>query len=179
MGNIVFVVLICSYVVGIASFLRVTLSDPGTLAEPYLSQWRAGEFALPNRAFKHWMYDAPVLRFHQHCRWTNNCVGLANHRSYILMMVAFTILALVDACIDGMHVGVKLVSFELASVSAKEASWDALIACHLCYCCYFGWYVVPLCKQHLGFASRNELTKDWQLDLYQVVKKDNLTVHVK
>jgi len=141
--------------------MYTSLADPGLMNEEHHQKWRAGQTSMPRRAHKHWLYRRPVLRFHQYCRWVTNCVGLRNHRSYMIMLAGFVTIAVLDAFLD----------FILVLVHWRGGSWtvELLLLLHLAYSSYFAWYSVPLLRQHAGFLIRNELTQEWKRDDFNIV----------
>merc|ERR1712023_309544 len=74
------------YLVTIASMVYVSLCDPGLMNDDLFRRVQSDETPIPQRAFKHWLYRRPILRFHQYCRWVTNCIGLRNHREYMIML---------------------------------------------------------------------------------------------
>mmetsp|Transcript_80145 Transcript_80145/g.217011 ORF Transcript_80145/g.217011 Transcript_80145/m.217011 type:complete len:366 (+) Transcript_80145:37-1134(+) len=149
------------YILTIGAALNTSLSNPGLMSEEQFRKWQDGQTSIPMRAHKHWLYRRPVQRFHQYCRWVTNCVGLRNHRSYMIMLLGFVTTAVADTIVDLILVPVHFVS----------GTWTAEFLCllHLCYSIYFAWYSAPLLRQHTAFIMRNELTQEWKRDDYYVV----------
>mmetsp|Transcript_18 Transcript_18/g.50 ORF Transcript_18/g.50 Transcript_18/m.50 type:complete len:358 (-) Transcript_18:47-1120(-) len=149
------------YTATIGTALHTSLSNPGLMPEEAFRKWQDGRTTLPKRAHKHWLYRRPVLRFHQYCRWVTNCVGLRNHRSYMLMLIGFVTISISDVLIDLLLVPVHL--------SRGAYGSELLCLVHLLYSAYFAWYATPLLRQHAAFVMRNELTQEWKRDDYYVV----------
>jgi len=149
-------ILLCAAFVGLA--------DPGQLQGEQCAQWLADEAALPKRAHKSWLYERPVLRFDHYCRWLGNCIGLRNHREFMLMTCSLSAAALLGAAVDA------VLLFARARAGEEEA-WvtELLLLLHLVYSLAFARYVVPIFRLHVGFVSRNELAREWKEDLHYVV----------
>merc|ERR1712070_1174505 len=54
---------------------------------------------LPRRAHKTWLYEIPIRRYSHYCRWLCNCVGLMNHREYILMCTGVVAIGFVGGAV--------------------------------------------------------------------------------
>jgi len=145
--------------------LYTSLADPGLMNEEHFRKWQAGQVSLPHRAHKHWLYKRPVLRFHQYCRWVTNCIGLRNHRSYMMMLVGFVTIAVVDAFVDFILVAANF-------FNSGGFFIGFLLLLHLLYSVYFAWYAAPLLRQHANFVMRNELTQEWKRDDFYVVRNE-------
>lgn len=153
------------YLGTIGCALYTSLSDPGLMEEEQFKKWQAGQVSLPLRAHKHWLYKRPVLRFHQYCRWVTNCIGLRNHRSYMMMLVGFVTIAVVDAVVDFILVAANF-------FNSGGFIIGFLLLLHLLYSVYFAWYAGPLLRQHVNFVMRNELTQEWKRDEYYIVRNE-------
>eukprot|EP00928_Gymnodinium_smaydae_P014876 TRINITY_DN1545_c0_g3_i1.p2 TRINITY_DN1545_c0_g3~~TRINITY_DN1545_c0_g3_i1.p2 ORF type:complete len:356 (+),score=71.56 TRINITY_DN1545_c0_g3_i1:79-1146(+) len=152
------------YAVTLAVFGIVSLKNPGVMPKAMQRKIKAGELAMPKRAKKHWLYERPVLRFHQYCRWTTNAIGLRNHREYMVMLYCFACVGIMNTVVDLVHLFMRLDDFR-----ESDLGLDLIVVLHLIYSAYFSWYVIPLVRMHTGFISRNELTSDWLSDKYRVV----------
>lgn len=152
------------YLVTISSAAYTAMSNPGLMPEELYRRWQAGHLSLPQRAHKHWLYRRPILRFHQYCRWVTNCIGLRNHRAYMIMLAGFVTIGVVDALLD----------LVLVTAHFRESTWseEILLLLHFAYSLYFSWYATPLLRQHSAFILRNELTQEWKRDAYYVVRSD-------
>lgn len=160
------VIFLAMYIITIGAAMHTSLSNPGLLSEEQFRRLQAGEIALPARAHKHWLYRRPVLRFHQYCRWVTNCIGLRNHRSYMVMLCGFVTIAVSDAVVDLVLIP--------ANFTMDGASWTTalLLLVHLVYSVYFAWYSAPLLRQHAAFIYRNELTQDWKRDTFYIIRDE-------
>jgi hypothetical protein len=166
------------YATTIFTMVFVSLCDPGLMSEELFKRTQAEEVPekhYPQRAFKHWLYRRPVLRFHQYCRWVTNSIGLRNHREYMVMLAGFATIGTLDTIVDALHLILRLGALFTESFFENLVT-DIMIVLHLAYSAYFAWYCIPLLRMHVGFVCRNELTKEWQNDLYQVVVIDGETV---
>mmetsp|Transcript_55588 Transcript_55588/g.129411 ORF Transcript_55588/g.129411 Transcript_55588/m.129411 type:complete len:369 (-) Transcript_55588:61-1167(-) len=156
--------IVCIHAVTLACMAFVAFSDPGRL---YVERWteRASGAALPRRAHKCWRYDEPILRFDHYCRWIDNCIGLKNHREFMIMTTGLALLAILGLCID--------LCFGVACFRARvlDSTRVASLAVHLVYSASLAYFVVPIFRLHAGFISRNELAKEWKRDDYYVVRK--------
>eukprot|EP00927_Polykrikos_kofoidii_P078606 TRINITY_DN75410_c0_g1_i1.p1 TRINITY_DN75410_c0_g1~~TRINITY_DN75410_c0_g1_i1.p1 ORF type:complete len:380 (-),score=55.49 TRINITY_DN75410_c0_g1_i1:38-1177(-) len=149
------------YIVTIVCMAYTALADPGTMSEDMFVKWQAKQVQLPARAHKHWLYRRPILRFHQYCRWVTNCVGLRNHREYMIMVAGFVIIAVTDVIVDSVLFIARLTS----------GSWvsEIIVLAHLIYSGYFAYYTIPLLRLHSAFVFKNELTQEWKTDDFYVV----------
>jgi len=116
---------------------------------------------LPKRAHKGWQYDGYILRYDHYCRWVNNCIGLRNHREFMVMLVTFVTISVSGAVVD----------LTLAWVSRKVLTLFSAVALvlHLLYSFVFAYYVIPIFRLHVVFVSRNELANEWKNDAFYVV----------
>merc|ERR1712226_1623449 len=80
-----------------------------------------------------------------------------------------------DTIVDFLHLFLRLGSLFSESIISNLVN-DTLIGLHFAYSAYFAWYTIPLFRMHVGFVCRNELTKEWQNDVYQVVVIDGQKV---
>lgn len=127
---------------------------------------------LPRRAHKTWLYDLPVRRYSHYCRWLCNCVGLLNHREYILMCLGIVATGAVGAAVD-----VFIVLASYAGVGSHRAdsavlSWThAALLVHGLYCGVLIVLGFPILKIHVGLVARNELAAEWKRNEHEVIDR--------
>mmetsp|Transcript_25610 Transcript_25610/g.54344 ORF Transcript_25610/g.54344 Transcript_25610/m.54344 type:complete len:287 (+) Transcript_25610:225-1085(+) len=144
----------------ICAAFYATVSDPGTLTDDQLEEYEeTGQ--LPQRAHKHWMYDRPIRRFHQYCRWVTNCIGLRNHRTYILLLLGVFLMASSNTLLDLLA----------APLYYRQGDWASLAALifHTLFSAYVTYYSGPLLYAHMRFVIRNELVQEYKKDHAYVV----------
>merc|ERR1712232_733534 len=124
------------YSITICTMVYVSMCNPGLMPADDFEKFERGEGNLPKRSFKHWLYKRPVLRFHQYCRWVTNAIGLRNHREYMVMLIGFVSMALLDVAVDALHILPRLARPRL---SGADLTVDAAMLLHLVYSCYFAW----------------------------------------
>merc|ERR1712007_98858 len=157
------------HVVTVGAWAWAALCDPGQLDA-------VSTFAIkmkwPNRSHKAWQYDRPIMRYDHYCRWLANCIGLRNHREFIVMITGFVVVAASGCVID-----IVLLSFHIHQGLLDgfgHSIWDAfvtsMIVLHLVYSLIFGHYLLPIFRLHMRFVSRNELAQEWKHDLFYIVR---------
>merc|ERR1719409_1155399 len=61
------------------------------------------ELPLPRRCHKTWLYALPIRRYDHYCRWLTNCIGLMNHREFVVMCTGLVLIgslgSIVDVCL--------------------------------------------------------------------------------
>jgi len=156
------------YLVTCLSMAYTAVSNPGYMDDASYREYVANPSLLPQRAFKHWLYKRPILRFHQYCRWVTNCIGLNNHREYMIMLCGFVTMAVVDTVLDGIHVIMVVCKYEAVDMGMGWGQFVMLLL-HLLYSVYLAYYMKPLVQMHVGFVARNELTQEWKRDDFQII----------
>lgn len=82
-----------AWVLALASYLRTCLADPGVVRNntafiPVLAakaeHCRKCDSSRPRRAKHCSICDECILRFDHHCPWVMNCIGLKNHKYFVL-----------------------------------------------------------------------------------------------
>lgn len=156
--------------------LYVRFADPGQIsAEAMITMdWPAR--AKLSAAFR----GRRVMRFDHHNRWFQNCIGLWNHRQFIVVLGGLTIIGIMGFVVD-------IVVFFCYSQKLSrpvdivycmillrgDISLFATVV-HIVYSIYLLLLVIPLARLHVGFVSRNELAEEWKENVYYRVG-DRLT----
>lgn len=130
-----------------------SLSNPGLAND---------DMEMPRRAGEHGFYARPVLRLHQYCRWVRNCIGLHNHRSYMVMLAGFVASAASSALVDLL----------LIVTCGREAWATCILLAHAVCSTGLLWYSAPLLRLHSSFVSRNELAQEWKRDDFWIVRDE-------
>jgi len=55
---------------------------------------------LPKRCHKTWQYPLPVRRYDHYCRWLANCIGLLNHREFVVMLIGLVAIGVLGSLLD-------------------------------------------------------------------------------
>mmetsp|Transcript_109303 Transcript_109303/g.189676 ORF Transcript_109303/g.189676 Transcript_109303/m.189676 type:complete len:380 (+) Transcript_109303:99-1238(+) len=138
------------YIATLICMAYCTFSEPGQL-----------EFVpskLPDRAHKTWLYERPIQRYDHYCRWLMNCIGLLNHREFMIMLIGLVAISVAGACLDVV----------LVIVEVFAGGWLAAVAIflHLLYSLTKARFVGEILSMHVGFVSRNELCREWKEDTF-------------
>uniref|UniRef100_A0A7S3TMV8 Palmitoyltransferase n=1 Tax=Strombidinopsis acuminata TaxID=141414 RepID=A0A7S3TMV8_9SPIT len=118
---------------------------------------------IPMRAHKAWQYTRPVRRYDHYCRWLANCIGLLNHREFVVMCSGLVILGALGALLD-FTVLMSLVHQGEATIGTQVG-----LVLHLIYSLIMGTRVWPILSLHIGFISRNELANEWKRNDFYVI----------
>mmetsp|Transcript_49647 Transcript_49647/g.115101 ORF Transcript_49647/g.115101 Transcript_49647/m.115101 type:complete len:480 (+) Transcript_49647:72-1511(+) len=117
---------------------------------------------LPKRCHKTWQYTLPIRRYDHYCRWLTNCIGLLNHREFIVMVAGLVMIGVSGALLD----------FFLVITTAREGRhWLVafFLALHLAYSVILVSLAGPIFRLHVGFISRNELANEWKRNDFYVI----------
>lgn len=157
------------YAVALYSMLYAGLSDPGQVSVEQAIDIGMGLCDMPLRSHLSWQYKRPIMRFDHYCRWVTNCIGLMNHRTFLLMVICFGLVALLGALTDLSLLA--LYSGNFHDLQWVQKRWWRLlcVGLHLVYSMIFGYYVLPILRLHVTFISRNELANEWKHDEYYIV----------
>lgn len=190
----------CLYVGTLLCLAYCAIADPGKLLKPKkrskkrgakepitsveeleeakgLTDGAAAGEQLPRRAHKTWLYDLAIRRYSHYCRWLCNCVGLLNHREYILMCLGIVATGAVGAAVD---VYVVLATYAGVGgggggVGGAALPWThvALVVMHGLYCGVLIVLGFPILKIHIGLVARNELAAEWKRNDHEVIDRGN------
>ena len=142
------------------------LCDPGQLKreDQRIAQAKMRQNApeTPKRTHKSWLYSAPIRRYDHYCRWLTNCIGLLNHREFIVMVTGLVILGIAGSLLDTALVLV---------ISRKGGDFLTafLLVMHLVYDIMVLTLAYPILRLHIGFISRNELANEWKRNDFYVI----------
>lgn len=167
-----------TYVITMGCMAYAGLCDPGQLKREHAYSSLEGgsektdgdeidSSMLPKRAHKTWLYRMPIRRYDHYCRWLKNCVGLLNHREFILMCTGLLIISILGAVLD-----VLLFFYLLRTphTHSYQWVWYFLTIVHLAYSIALLVLAAPILRLHVGFISRNELASEWKRNLFYVVQ---------
>lgn len=164
------------YAITLGCMAYCALCDPGQLKreDQRIAQAKMRQNApeTPKRTHKSWLYSAPIRRYDHYCRWLTNCIGLLNHREFIVMVTGLVILGIAGSLLDTALVLV---------ISRKGGDFLTafLLVMHLVYDIMVLTLAYPILRLHIGFISRNELANEWKRnDFYVVVNREDKLVAV-
>lgn len=78
------------WMLSLVSYLRTVMSDPGIVRKDNIvlsdstKHCRKCDLQRPQRARHCSVCDVCIMRYDHHCPWVGNCVGLRNHKYFIL-----------------------------------------------------------------------------------------------
>jgi hypothetical protein len=161
------------YAVTLGCMAYCALCDPGQLRKNRAKKAAAAqaesdstEDGLPARSHKSWQYEFPIRRYDHYCRWLTNCVGLLNHREFVVMVSGLLAISIVGSLLD-VFLGYHLVN------QGGDHLLFAGIAVHAMFLLGIAHFVGPIFRLHVGFVCRNELVHEWKRnDFYVVIDSD-------
>jgi len=117
---------------------------------------------LPKRCHKTWQYPLPIRRYDHYCRWLTNCIGLLNHREFIIMVTGLVAIGVLGSLLDLVLV---------IDMARQGGPWVIafFLVMHLAYSLALTSLAGPIFRLHLGFISRNELANEWKRNDYYVL----------
>jgi len=171
-------ILLIEYVLALGCMIYCALCDPGQLKrnsqrKPYsnfaeASPGEAADFLgedvpIPRRAHKMWLYALPIRRYDHYCRWLTNCIGLLNHREFVIMCISLVSVGVLGAVVD--------ICLLLAS-AARDVRWTSklFLFTHLVYSMILTGLAGPILRLHIGFISRNELANEWKKNEFYIIQ---------
>merc|ERR1719174_183664 len=78
--------------------------DPGQCKKSQVFKNGDDELSMPKRAHKTWQYKRPVRRYDHYCRWLSNCIGLLNHREFVVMCFGLVMIGMCGTMMDAILV---------------------------------------------------------------------------
>merc|ERR1719410_315765 len=117
---------------------------------------------LPKWCHKTWQYPLPIRRYDHYCRWLANCIGLLNHREFVIMLIGLVAIGVLGSLLD---------VFLVIATARETDHWrtSVFLVLHLAYSLILTSLVGPIFRLHVGFISRNELANEWKRHDYYVV----------
>lgn len=183
-GNGLPIILYSTYVIAMVCMAYAALCDPGQLEREHqqnvYSSVEGGESrskktdehetdvaTLPRRAHKTWLYRLPIRRYDHFCRWLRNCIGLLNHREFIIMCMSLVTISILGSVLD-----ILLLYYLLRTprVHTYQWVWFFLTIVHFMYSVALLVLAAPILRLHVGFISRNELAAEWKRNIFYVVE---------
>lgn len=157
---ILFVITIILYIVGLSTMAYCTFSDPGQLKRHMMPHCQ-GEEVLPHRAHKTWLYQMAIRRYDHYCRWVINCIGLLNHREFIILVACLVLIGVFGASID--------VVLSITTIYRRLWKDEIILCLHFIYSCLLLGLAAPILRIHIGLVSRNELANEWKRNLFYII----------
>lgn len=143
------------YAVTLGCMTYCAFCDPG--------QMRRGiDVEPPARSHQTWQYKRPIRRYDHYCRWLTNCIGLLNHREFVIMLVGLVTIGLIGVAVD----------LTLVASMVNKSWWQTLIlvALHLGYSVALIALALPILRIHVGLVSRNELASEWKRNDFYIAR---------
>jgi len=152
------------YVITLVTLLYTALSDPGQLK--ISDQQLENAASWPKRTHKSWQYTFPIRRYDHYCRWLTNCIGLLNHREFVVMCSGLTLIGIAGGILD--------IVLAITEWTQTEMTWQtlAILLAHCGYSIALTTLVGPILRIHIGLVSRNELAAEWKRNDFYVVSVD-------
>jgi len=93
-----------------------------------------------------------------------NCIGLLNHREFIVMVSGLVAIGVCGALLD---------LFLVAAMARQGGAWieALLLLLHLAYSVCLVSLAGPIFRLHVGFISRNELANEWKRNDFYVITR--------
>jgi len=143
------------YAVTLGCMTYCAFCDPGQMR-------RGVDDVPPPRAHQTWQYPRPIRRYDHYCRWLTNCIGLLNHREFVIMLVGLVTIGLSGVAVD----------LTLVASMVNKSWWQTLmlVALHLGYSVALIALALPILRIHVGLVSRNELASEWKRNDFYIAR---------
>lgn len=148
-------------------------SEPASFEplHPKAQSHQSEEPPLPKRAQKTWLYKLPIRRYDHYCRWVMNCIGLLNHREFIVLCIGLVVIGIVGVVVD------VVLIIAIPILDSLSLGIEVYLVAHLVYSIAVIALTAPILHIHVGLISRNELAADWKRnDFYIITRSTSGTI---
>lgn len=166
------------YGLSLGCMIYCTFFDPGQMRKSKAAANGAGDEpwrgTIPKRAHKAWQYHRPIRRYDHYCKWSQNVVGLLNHREFVMMLGGLVLISVLGIVVD--------LWLAISISMARKGLIGTLVTVllHLAYSMVLLGIVGPICRIHIGLISRNELAQEWKKNAHHIAqtssKGENIAV---
>lgn len=156
------------YLTTLGLMAHCAFADPGQMRrdqvlDDYSAMQVGAAPALPRRSHKTWLYSRPVRRYDHYCRWVTNCIGLLNHREFVLMCMGLVFISSTSIAVD--------IALGYALLLEGSVPYLIMLGAHIVYSLILLFLAGPILKIHVGLVSRNELAHEWKRNEFYIALK--------